>query len=71
MTSQEREIIINELIGLEDIGDDTFEVKYSQKPQKEFCKNWAVELKLEDMDLITDKLRFSNRNKNSAQMKLF
>ena len=71
MTSQEREIIINEPIGLDDIGNDTFEVKYSEKAQKEFCKNWAVELKLEDMDLITDKLRFSNRNKNSAQMKLF
>ena len=43
MTSQEREIIINELINLDDIGADTFEVKYSEKPQKEFCKDWSIE----------------------------
>ena len=42
MTSQEREIILNELINLDDIGDDTFEVKYSEKPQKEFCKDWSI-----------------------------
>ncbi len=43
MTSQEREIIINELINFDDIGADTFEVKYSEKPQKEFCKDWSIE----------------------------
>lgn len=43
MTSQEREIIINELINLDDMGTNTFEVEYSEKPQKEFCKDWPIE----------------------------
>jgi DNA modification methylase len=71
MTSQERELILNELIGLEDIGNDTFEVKYSEEFQKEFCKDWSKELKRKDLDLITEQIYYSSRDKNSTQMKLF
>ena len=52
MTSQEKEINLNKLSGLNDIGDNTFEVTYSNKPQKEFCKNWSKELNGEDLDLV-------------------
>ncbi len=53
MTSQERELILNELIRLDDIDSDTFDVKYSETPQKEFCKNWSKELERKDAGLIT------------------
>jgi DNA modification methylase len=43
MTSQERDIILNELINLDETFNNTFEVKYSEKPQKEFCKDWSIE----------------------------
>lgn len=71
MTSQEKEIILNELIGFDDVSDDTFEVKYSEKPQEEFCKNWTEELKRKDVDLITEQIFYSGQEKASAQMKLF
>jgi DNA modification methylase len=56
MTAQERELILNELIDIGVISDDTFEVNYSEKPQKEFCKNWSNELQRKDVDLITNYL---------------
>ena len=46
MTSQERELILNELMDLKYFKDDTFQVTYSEEPQKEFCKDWAKELTL-------------------------
>ena len=71
LTSQERELIFNELINLGSAGDDKFEVKYSEEPQKEFCKDWSKELNQKNMDLITDQIYYSSRDKNSDQMKLF
>ena len=71
MTAQERELILNELIDIGVISDDTFEVNYSEKPQKEFCKNWSNELQRKDVDLITEKINYSSRDKNSTQIKLF
>ena len=71
MTSQERELIMNELINLGSAGDDTFEVKYSEKPQKEFCKDWSKELKQKDVELIAEEIFYSNKDKTSPQMKLF
>ncbi|MFC1814665.1 DNA-methyltransferase [Thermodesulfobacteriota bacterium] len=71
MTAQERELILNELIDINVISDDPFEVNYSEKPQKEFCKNWSNELQRKDLDLITEQMNYSSRDKNSTQMKLF
>ncbi len=66
MTAQERELILNELIDIGVISDDTFEVNYSEKPQKEFCKNWSNELQRKDVDLITEQINYSSRDKNST-----
>jgi len=71
MTSQEIEIILNELKTLTISNDDAFEVKYNEKPQQDFCKNWAKELKRKDIDLITEEIFHSGQKKTSAQMKLF
>ena len=71
MTSQERELILNELMDLKDLGDDTFQVTYREEPQKEFCKDWPKELKRKDLDRITGQIFCSNREKNSDQLKLF
>jgi len=71
MTSQERELILNDLMDLKDFKDDTFQVTYREEPQKEFCKDWAKELKRKDLDRITEQIFCPNRGKNSGQLKLF
>jgi DNA modification methylase len=71
MTSQERELILNELIDLKNFKNDTFQVTYSEEPQKEFCKDWPKELKCKNIDRITEEKFYSSRDKNSDQLKLF
>ncbi len=71
ITSQERELILNELIDLKDFKDDTFQVTYSEEPQKEFCKDWSKELQRKNIDRITKQIFYSSRDKNSDQLKLF
>jgi DNA modification methylase len=44
MTSQERELLFNDPLKVTESGEGALEVEYSVKPQKEFCRNWAVEL---------------------------
>lgn len=71
MTSQEQDLILNELIDHNDTGDNAFEVKYNEKPQKEFCKNWEREMERKDSDQITDDINCSYRDKDTDQMKLY
>jgi DNA modification methylase len=71
MTSQERELILNELMDLKNFKNDTFQVTYSEEPQKEFCKDWPKELKRKNIDRITEENFYSSRDKNSDQLKLF
>jgi len=71
MTAQEKDLILNELIGLDDIADDTFEVTYSQRPQKELRKNWVEELKRNNSDWVAEQTFCSVQQKSSPQMKLF
>jgi DNA modification methylase len=59
MTSQEKELILNELIGLDDIANNTFEVTYSERPQDKFCKNWTWEIKRNKLDLVADQIFYS------------
>jgi DNA modification methylase len=40
MTSQERHLLLNQLVSAAQIGEGVFEVSYSEKPQKEFCSDW-------------------------------
>jgi len=71
MTSQERELILNEPMDLKDVKDDTFEVTYREEPQKEFCKDWAKELKRKNLNRITEQSFYAGRDKNSDQLTLF
>jgi DNA modification methylase len=40
MTSQEQELLLNELLSVMETKDNTFEVSYSEKPQEEFYGDW-------------------------------
>ena len=40
MTRQETDLIINELLSVDQIDSDTFEVTYSDEPQKEYVGSW-------------------------------
>ena len=71
MTRQERELIINSLISINETGKDIFEVNYNPQPQEEFHKDWSKELENKDIDQITDHINSSNKEKSSSQMKLF
>jgi len=38
VTSQEKELLLNQLISAAEVSENTFEVTYSAKPQEEFCE---------------------------------
>lgn len=40
VTSQEKELLLNQLVSASQISNDVFEVSYSEKPQEEFCWDW-------------------------------
>ena len=40
VTSQEKELLLNQLLSTTQISDNVFEVSYSEKPQEEFCGDW-------------------------------
>jgi modification methylase len=40
VTSQETDLLLNQLLSVEKTRDTDFEIVYSDKPQKEFCSNW-------------------------------
>jgi len=40
ITSQEQELLFNQLLSVTEISDNTFEVIYSEMPQEEFCQDW-------------------------------
>lgn len=71
MTSQEREIILNDPLKITQSETDMLKVEYSDKPQQEFCKNWSAELQVSKLDLISQKFRYAGTGNNSAQMELF
>jgi modification methylase len=71
MTAQEKELIFNNPINISQPEAGMLEVNYSDKPQPEFCKNWADELKENKLDFISENLRHSVAVKNSSQMELF
>lgn len=71
MTSQERELILNEPMDLKDVKDNTFQVTYREEPQKEFCKDWAKELKRKNLNRIIEQSFPAGRDKNSDQLTLF
>ena len=39
MTTQERELVLNDLENVKDVGNQTFEVSYFEEPQPMFCKS--------------------------------
>lgn len=40
VTSQEKELLLNQLVSTAQISDDVFEVSYSEEPHEEFCGDW-------------------------------
>jgi len=72
MTKQETDLIINELLSVDQIDMDSFEVTYSDKPQKEYVGSWD-EYVLSDSDIKDLKKRIApkKRKKNHEQQQLF
>ncbi len=71
MTLQEKELLLNDPLKIMKPEEDSFEVKYSDKPQPEFCKDWSVELQEHNLDAVSRSLHNSIAVKQSAQMTLF
>jgi DNA modification methylase len=45
VTKQEKELLINSVVGVKETKSHTFEVMYSGTPQREFCRSWKDVLK--------------------------
>ncbi len=72
MTKQETDLIINELLSIDQKDLDSFEVTYSDKPQKNFVGSWD-EYVLSGSDRKDMKKRIApkKRKKNHEQQQLF
>ncbi len=72
MTKQETDLIINELLSVDQKDLDSFEVTYSDKPQKDYVGSWD-EYVLSGSDRKDMKKRISpkKRKKNHEQQRLF
>jgi DNA modification methylase len=71
MTSQEKEIILQDPENIEKLEEGLFEISYSKEPQKEFCKDWAAMLKATDLELVGKNLRYNGSQKKMKQKSLF
>ena len=40
VTNQEKELLINSMVGVNETNDNNFEIMYSEEPQQEFCGDW-------------------------------
>ena len=40
VTRQEKELLINSMVGVKETNNNKFEIMYSEKPQQEFCADW-------------------------------
>jgi modification methylase len=71
MTSQEKELLLNDPLNVMQAEEECFEVGYSVKPQPGFCKNWYDELQEHKLDAAGKNLHHSIEVKKSAQIPLF
>lgn len=76
MTKQEKEIIINSLLGLEKVNKNQIDVSYSEKPHSLFCKEWSrlLEQNSPNTPIPINKnslSRSTNANVKQSQQKLF
>jgi DNA modification methylase len=79
ITAQEKQLIINNLLDIEKTDKNTFKVKYSDKPQEIFCKDWSMELKNYNNETLQEKKWKPKQNRSSfrkktqvnSQLKLF
>jgi DNA modification methylase len=70
MTSQEQEILFNELLAVEETKDNTFKVTYSEKPQEGFCGHWDDLISSEGAKKPATKRRPRDATNKSAQLTL-
>ena len=66
VTNQEKELIINSVVGIKETNDNNFEMAYSEKPQPEFCKDWKDVLQKDAMTSCSKQPKF----KKHSQLKL-
>ena len=51
-TAQEEELLLSDPLNIREPEKRHFEVEYSDKPQQEFCKDWAAELQAHNPDAV-------------------
>ena len=71
VTAQENELIFNDLLMVKKMNSGMLAIDYSNKPQPEFCKDWAAEFRDGSLESIRETMRHVGINKSAAQMKLF
>ena len=58
-TYQEKEIILQDPLSVEQLDAGLFEIEYLNQPQEEFCKDWAAALEDRNLDLVLKNLRYT------------
>ena len=79
ITAQEEQLIINDLIDIKRTDKNTFKVKYSDKLQEIFCKDWGKELKNYNNETLAgkkkkpkqDRSSFRKKTQGNSQLELF
>jgi len=71
ITSQERELLLNDPLDVSEAGRNLFEVAYSETPQAEFCRDWEVELDARRRDAAAESPGPEKPGGNVTQLQLF
>ncbi|MCP4024071.1 MAG: site-specific DNA-methyltransferase, partial [Desulfobacteraceae bacterium] len=50
ITNQEKELLLNDPVDMENVDENLIRVNYSTQPQQEFCKDWSDLLSQKNMD---------------------
>jgi hypothetical protein len=70
VTKQEKDLFFNELLDIEKVGLSTYKVRYSDKPNEKFCRDWSEELGKTNFQLKDNKHK-TTKTRTNSQIGLF
>jgi len=70
MTRQETNLLFNNVSSIEQVEKKLFKVKYSEKPQKEFCKNWDAFMVVSQDSSLGKKKKIKKIKNRQVQLRI-
>jgi hypothetical protein len=71
MTTQEKELLINQPLEIQSSGKNIFTVEYASTAQPEFCRDWTNLVRDDDKNSMVNELKDQGKRQNFKQQSLF